>query len=62
MNYLSEKQVQEALQLSEKQTRALFLLEDFPCFRIGRSYRIAEDKLQEFFVTHDSVKLDYSRV
>lgn len=66
MNYLTVAQVQEKFNLSGKQVRALFYLEDFPYLRIGNQKLIREDLLDEWASSHmgaeNAVKLDYSKV
>ena len=58
---LTKEQVQDLLKLTDKQTSALFRMEDFPCFRIGNSYRITEDALFEYLHTNRRIKLDYGK-
>ncbi len=61
MNYLTEENVQTLLQLSERQTRALFQKDDFPAFRIGKQYRVSEDELYAYLEKNKNIKLDYKR-
>lgn len=56
---LNEQDVQEILGLGWKQTAALMRAEGFPAVRIGRNFRVLEDKLYEWLSTSKRVKLDY---
>lgn len=61
-NVLTKNDVQKILQITDKQNDALFKTEGFPCFRIGRQYRIFEDDLREFLSKNNQITLDYSKV
>ena len=61
MTILTEENVQTLLQLSERQTRALFQREDFPGFRVGKQYRVAEDELLTYLKESKDIKLDYGK-
>ena len=60
MKFLTGEQVAEMLQISERQARALFRMEGFPCFRIGKSYRVDEADLKDYLYKTKEIKLDYS--
>lgn len=58
---LTTKEVQEILQLNDRQARALMRTASFPSFRIGREWRIAEDALDAWIAKRPKIKLDYSK-
>jgi methanogenic corrinoid protein MtbC1 len=62
INILTETEVQEILKLGNRQTKALFRTNGFPSMKIGREYRVLEDKFVEWINQNPSVKLDYSKV
>ena len=62
MKIYTEKDLQEILQLSQKQTKALMKVNGFPSVKIGRNYRVEEEAFLEWLHQTRSVKLDYSRV
>jgi excisionase family DNA binding protein len=62
INILTEKEVQEILKIGDRQTKALFRTKEFPSMKIGREYRVLEDKFVEWLNQNPSVKLDYSKV
>ncbi len=59
MSILTREQVQELLQISENQARALFKVPGFPGFRIGAGDRVEESRLLDFFDKNKHIKLDY---
>ena len=65
MNYLTIAQVQEKFGLSAEQAKALFHVEDFPCWRIGHTKLVREDLLDEWAYSYigaeNAVKLDYTK-
>lgn len=61
MNILTTENLQDILQLSDKQAKALMRTKGFPSFKIGREYRVTESALQQWLDSTKSVKLDYSK-
>lgn len=60
MNILTREDLMEILKISEKQALGLMRLEGFPSFRIGRDYRVTEEKLEEWVNTlPDASRLNY---
>lgn len=60
MKVLTREDLMEILKISEKQALGLMRLEDFPSFRIGRDYRVTEEKLEEWVNTlPDASRLNY---
>ena len=60
MNVLTREDLMEILKISEKQALGLMRLEGFPSFRIGRDYRVTEEKLEEWVNTlPDASRLNY---
>lgn len=60
MKALTREDLMEILKISEKQALGLMRLEDFPSFRIGRDYRVTEEKLEEWVNTlPDASRLNY---
>lgn len=60
MNVLTREDLMEVLKISEKQALGLMRLEGFPSFRIGRDYRVTEEKLEEWVNTlPDASRLNY---
>ena len=62
MKIYTEEDLQDILQLSQKQIKALMRVNEFPSVKIGRSYRVEEEAFLEWLHQTRSVKLDYSRV
>ena len=60
MKVLTREDLMEILKISEKQALGLMRLEGFPSFRIGRDYRVTEEKLEEWVNTlPDASRLNY---
>ena len=62
MKIYTEEDLQDILQLSQKQIKALMRVNEFPSVKIGRSYRVEEEAFLEWLHQTRSVRLDYSRV
>lgn len=62
MKIYTEKDLQDILQLSQKQIKALMKVNGFPSVKIGRSYRVEEEAFLEWLHQTRSVRLDYSKV
>ena len=61
MKFLTTEDIQEILQLNNRQARALMRTEGFPSIKIGREYRVEEDSFTNWIGTTKEVKLDYSK-
>lgn len=61
LKFLTTTEVQDILQLNERQAKALMRTAGFPSIRIGREYRVEESKFEEWVGTTKAVKLDYSK-
>lgn len=61
MKFLTEEDLQEILQISEKQAKALIRTEGFPCVKIGRSYRVEENEFLKWMMENREIKLNYSK-
>ena len=61
MKFLTTEDIQEILQLNNRQARALMRTEGFPSIKIGREYRVEEDSFVNWIGTTKEVKLDYSK-
>ena len=61
MKFLTTEDIQEILQLNNRQARALMRTEGFPSIKIGREYRVEEDSFANWIGTTKEVKLDYSK-
>ena len=60
MKIYTKEDLMETLKISEKQAIGLMRLDGFPSFRIGRDYRVTEEKLEEWINTlPDASKLNY---
>lgn len=63
---LNKEQLQELLNISDKQVAALFNVPDFPHTRIGTKRYVIFDDLVEWLRNHkgseNGIKLDYYRV
>lgn len=60
MKIYTKEDLMEILKISEKQAIGLMRLDGFPSFRIGRDYRVTEEKLEEWINTlPDASKLNY---
>ena len=62
MKVYTEQELQELLNLSPRQTKALMRAEGFPSVKIGSVYRVKEDRLNEWLDSIDSIKLNCSEV
>ena len=49
--FFSTEDVRKILKIGNKACLELFHREDFPCKRVGKSYRIAEESINEYFKT-----------
>ena len=49
--FFSTEDVRKILKIGNKTCLELFHREDFPCERVGKSYRIAEENFNEYFKT-----------
>ena len=49
--FLTPSDICKILKIGRKKCLALFHREDFPCERVGKSYRIAEENFNEYFKT-----------
>ena len=49
--FFSTEDVRKILKIGNKACLELFHREDFPCERVGKSYRIAEENFNEYFKT-----------
>ena len=58
MKFLTTEDIQEILQLNNRQARALMRTEGFPSIKIGREYRVEEDSFTNWIATTKEVKLD----
>ncbi len=58
---MTTKEVQDLLKLNSRQAKALMRTDEFPSFRIGREYRVAEEDLIEWIDSKPEIKLDYSK-
>ena len=61
MRFLTIKDIQDILQLHERQARALMRTKDFPSIKIGREYRVEESSLKNWLENTKEIKLDYSK-
>lgn len=61
MRFYTAEELQQILQLGEKQTKALMRAEGFPSIRIGSSYRVEEDAFMKWLSQTKSVKLNYHK-
>ena len=61
MKFLTHKDIQEILQLNNRQARALMRTKGFPSIKIGREYRVEEDSFTEWVGKTKEIKLDYSK-
>lgn len=62
MRFYTEEELQEVLQVSKKQAKALMRTPGFPSIRIGRNYRVEEGAFLDWIKQTKHVRLDYSRV
>lgn len=60
MEFYTEQDIQKILKLGPRATHALFLNDDFPGKRIGKSYRIEKSAFEEWLNNTKEVGLDYS--
>lgn len=61
MTIYNTDDLKELLKISTKQAKALMRTEGFPSFKIGREYRVSEQRLNEWISSSPAVKLDYSK-
>lgn len=61
MKIYTESELQELLQISEKQAKALMRTAGFPSFKIGSQRRVEESQLLEWISGNPELKLDYSK-
>lgn len=50
-NFLSTKDVMQMLGIGNKACLELFHRKDFPCVKLGRSFKISEENFREYFKT-----------
>lgn len=62
MRFYTEEDLQELLQISNKQARALMRNEAFPSIKIGRNYRVEEEIFLDWIKKTKHVKLNYAKV
>ena len=51
IKFYKTEDVRRILGIGDKKCLELFHREDFPCERVGKSYRIAEENFNEYFKT-----------
>lgn len=61
MKFLTHKDIQDILQLNDRQARALMRTEGFSSIKIGREYRVEEGSFTEWVGKTKEIKLDYSK-
>lgn len=49
--FLTTKDVMKILKIGNRTCLELFHREDFPCFKIGRAYKITDENFREYFKT-----------
>ena len=54
--FFSTEDVRKILKIGNKACLELFHREDFPCERVGKSYRIAEENFNEYFKTIEKIQ------
>lgn len=62
MRFYTEEELQDVLQISRRQSKALMRTDGFPSIRIGRSYRVEESAVMDWMKQTKRVRLDYSKV
>lgn len=62
MRFYTEEELQEVLQVSRRQAKALMRTAGFPSVRIGRSYRVEEEAFLDWMKQTRHVRLDYSKL
>lgn len=62
MRFYTEEELQEVLQVSKRQAKALMRTSGFPSIRIGRSYRVEEEAFLDWMKQTRHVRLDYSKL
>ena len=50
-NFLTTKDVMSMLGIGNKACLELFHRKDFPCIKLGRSYKVSEENFREYFKT-----------
>lgn len=50
-NFLTTKDVMSMLGIGNKACLELFHRKDFPCVKLGRSYKVSEENFREYFKT-----------
>jgi excisionase family DNA binding protein len=62
MEVYNTEDLQNILEISDRQARALMRTEGFPSIKIGNQYRISEDNLMKWLENTREIKLDYSKL
>lgn len=61
MRFFTVEDLQEILQIHERQAKALMRTQGFPSIKIGREYRVEETSLKNWADNTKVIKLDYSK-
>lgn len=61
MKFLKTEDVQQILQINDRQARALMRTEGFPSIKIGREYRVEEEAFTNWIRSTKEIRLDYSK-
>lgn len=62
MEFYTEDQIKDMLQLGTKQCHALMKTEGFPSIQIGRLYRVPVEAFKKWVGQTKSISLDYSGI
>lgn len=60
MEFYNEKEIQDILKIGPKAVHALFLNNDFPGIKVGKSYRVERHAFEEWVKNTKTVDLDYT--
>lgn len=62
MEFYTEEQVKDMLQLGTKQCHALMQTEGFPSIKIGRQYRVLVSDFKDWLNNTKEIKLNYAHL
>lgn len=62
MEFYTEEQVKDMLQLGTKQCHALMQTEGFPSIKIGRQYRVLASDFKDWLNNTKEIKLNYAHL
>ena len=59
MNYLSQKDIMNVLNIGKNKALALMTNEDFPSVKLGERWMVEEQDLKDYLKNNKQIKLDY---